>query len=429
MVDLPEWVRPGAIVDAKYEVVRVLGAGGMGVVCEARHRTLGERVAIKVMLAATARSPEATARFLREARAAFAVRNEHVARVLDAGTGPTGDPYLVMELLDGQDLSRVVQERGPLSLADAVEYIVQACAALSAAHAMGIVHRDVKPANLFLTRRPGGAPLLKVLDFGIAKADEPTGAGLTETSVGMGTLPYMSPEQVKAARDVDARADVYSLGATLHELLTARRLIDAPSGAELIVQILHGESVPLRAYRPDAPAALEAVILRATRKSRDERFPSAHALAEAARASLAGGAAAGLGAAFVPSYGPVGPSALASTALPGQNAFASAPVSPYAGGPSYGPTAYPSHPSPGGYRGVPAGGMVPYGLAPPRRGGAAALIVPGAVITTGGVLTFVATAANFVNGSEIGTAIAIGVAACAVGGPLLAAGILRASRG
>jgi serine/threonine protein kinase len=182
MEDLPTWLRPGVIVDGKYEMVRMIGRGGMGGVFEARHTTLGERVAIKVLLATAIRSAETTARFLREARAAFAVADEHVARVLDAGTGPSGDPYLVMELLEGSDLAEVLRTRGPLPVAEVVDYVAQACAGLSAAHAQGIVHRDVKPANLFLSRAASGAPLVKILDFGIAKADDTTGPTLTASA-------------------------------------------------------------------------------------------------------------------------------------------------------------------------------------------------------------------------------------------------------
>jgi len=436
MEDLPTWLRPGVIVDGKYEMVRLIGRGGMGVVFEARHTTLGERVAIKVLLATALRSAESIARFLREARAAFAVRDEHVARVLDAGTGPSGDPYLVMELLEGSDLAEVLRARGPLPVAEAVEYAAQACAALSAAHAQAIVHRDVKPANLFLSRTSSGAPLVKVLDFGIAKADDTTGPGLTETSTGIGTLPYMSPEQVKASRDVDARADVYSLGATLHELLTGRRLFEAPSPAELIVSILHAEPTPLRVFRPDAPAALEAVILRATRKAREERFASAEGLAAAARHALRA-PAPNVGAPMAPwsAGAPPLPSALASTAGPQQ--LAPHPVHPanVYPPPPHQPSTYNAvhHPAQGqqlgflGYRQPPAYG---HGrpVLPPARGGGIALITSGGVITTGGVVTFLATAAGLVNGSEIGTAIAIGVAACAVGGPMFVAGLSRLRR-
>ena len=449
MVDLPSWLLPGVVVDGKYEVVRVLGHGGMGVVCEARHTTLGERVALKAMLAASARSTEDTARFVREARSAFAVRNEHVARVLDAGTTASGDPYLVMELLEGSDLSTVLKERGPLPIADAVEYVAQACEGLSAAHGMGIVHRDVKPANLFLARRPDGSPLVKVLDFGIAKAEETATAGLTQTNTGLGTLPYMSPEQVKQSRDVDFRADVYSMGATLYELLTGQKLFVTESGAELIVQILHGDPTPARMRRPDVPPALDDVMMRATRKSRDERFPSAAAFAAAARAALTAPVPAQLGPPLgspPPGYGPPAyaspsaPSAFASTgyapSAPPGHAPQAPPAPPAYGLPvhaplAYGPAnaSYPSIASAGGlYRGAPYRAQGAMGQPRPSAAGTVALTAGGGAITTGGIFAFILTAAGGVNSSETGTAIAIGIAACIVGAPLLILGIGRVRR-
>jgi serine/threonine-protein kinase len=331
-----------------------------------------------------------------------------------------------MELLEGSDLMQLVKTRGPLPIADAVEYVAQAASALAAAHAHGIVHRDVKPANLFLTKRPDGSPLVKVLDFGIAKANEPSMPGLTETNVGMGTLLYMSPEQVKAARDVDARADIYSLGATLYELLGGCSPYQAPSGAELIVQILHVDAPPLSRVRPDVPAALELVVARSMKKNRDERFPTMETFANAVRA-----AALDTARATPPPMTPhSGPSALASTVgptpmhappmqAPPMHAPPMQPPYPQA---QYG---YPSVPNHGLYRG-PAYG--PHGMpmmTPPRRTNVP-LTIFGIVVTTFGVLSFIASAIpGVVNGSETGTAIAIGVAACVVGGVLLAAGLLR----
>ncbi|MBS2014361.1 MAG: serine/threonine protein kinase [Deltaproteobacteria bacterium] len=423
MPDLPSWLSPGVVVDGKYELVRLLGQGGMGVVYEARHKTLGERVALKAMLSGGIPNAEMTARFLREARSAFAVKNEHVARVLDAGTGPSGEPYLVMELLEGSDLMQLVKTRGPLPIADAVEYAAQAAAALAAAHAHGIVHRDVKPANLFLTRRPDGSPLVKVLDFGIAKANEPSMPGLTETNVGMGTLLYMSPEQVKAARDVDARADIYSLGATLYELLGGRSPYQAPSGAELIVQILHVDAPPLSHLRPDLPAALDLVVARSMKRNRDERFPTMEAFASAMRA-----AALDAPRGTPPLTPQSGPSALASTAGPATMQQLPPPMyaPPVHAAYPQAQYGYPSLPNDGMYRGPAYGayGAMPM-MTPPRRTNVP-LTIFGIVVTTFGVLSFVASAIpGVVNGSETGTAIAIGLAACVVGGVLLAAGLLR----
>ena len=160
----------GEIVAGKYRIERVLGQGGMGVVVAAMHEQLRQRVAIKMLLPEAKASPNAVARFLREARAAAAIHGEHVARVLDVGELAEGAPYIVLEYLEGEDLARVLRDGGPLSVEVAVGYVLQACEAIAEAHAAGIVHRDLKPSNLFLARRPDGSPLVKVLDFGISKA-------------------------------------------------------------------------------------------------------------------------------------------------------------------------------------------------------------------------------------------------------------------
>src|SRR4051812_28659530 len=162
-------VQPGEILAGKYRVERVLGVGGMGVVVAATHLQLDERVAIKFLVPDALSSDEAVARFAREARAAVKIKSEHVARVIDVGTLDNGAPYMVMEYLEGGDLSRVLQAQGPLPVEDAVEYVLQACEAIAHAHVLGIVHRDLKPANLFLIRRPDGTNAIKVLDFGISK--------------------------------------------------------------------------------------------------------------------------------------------------------------------------------------------------------------------------------------------------------------------
>src|SRR5262245_32594102 len=187
----------------------------MGVVVEARHIALDERVAIKFLLPDYARAPEASARFLREARAAVKIKSEHVARVSDVGELETGAPYMVMEYLDGRDLAGVLEKTGVLPIPDAVDYIIQGSEAIAEAHTYGIVHRDLKPANLFLTRRPDGTPLVKVLDFGISKVQSEGVDKLTKTSAMLGSALYMSPEQMQHTRSVDLRTDVYALGISL----------------------------------------------------------------------------------------------------------------------------------------------------------------------------------------------------------------------
>ncbi len=280
-------VEPGQILLGKYRIERVLGMGGMGVVVAATHVTLEERVAIKFLLPQALTNGEAVARFLREARAAVRIKSEHVARVTDVGQLETGAPYMIMEYLDGADLGTVAQRRGPFAIDDAVECLLQACEAIAEAHALGIVHRDLKPANLFLVTRADGTPSVKVLDFGISKVTGMAASGsdlsMTKTTTVMGSPLYMSPEQMASSRDVDARTDIWALGAILYELLTGTVPFQADTITQLCVMILQQAPPSLRALRPDAPEGLERVILRCLDKDRNRRFATvaelAHALA------------------------------------------------------------------------------------------------------------------------------------------------------
>ncbi len=270
-------VEEGEVLAGKYRVERVLGVGGMGVVVAAMHLQLDERVALKFLLPEALQNAEAVERFAREARAAVKIKSEHVARVIDVGTLETGAPYMVMEYLEGEDLSNLLERAGPLSVPDAVDYLLQACEAIAEAHALGIVHRDLKPGNLFLTRRADGVPAVKVLDFGISKATV-IGPGskpdmsLTRTSTIMGSPLYMSPEQMKSTRNVDSRTDIWALGMILHELLSGRTAFRADTVPELCAKILTEPPAPIRDVRPDAPAAVEAAILRCLEKDPARRF-------------------------------------------------------------------------------------------------------------------------------------------------------------
>jgi serine/threonine-protein kinase len=285
-------VQPGDLLADKYRVERVLGQGGMGVVVAATHEQLGQKVALKFLLPEAASGGEAVARFLREAKATVRLKSEHVARVLDVGTLPTGSPYIVMEYLDGRDLHAVIKEMGQLPLDLTIEYLMQTCEALAEAHLHGIVHRDLKPANLFLTTLPDGGPCIKVLDFGISKitadADAPA---MTRTSAVLGTPYYMSPEQLRSSRAVDARADLWSLGVILYELLTGQPAFPGETLPELCAAILTDPVRPLSELRPDLPAALDAVAARCLEKDPNARYQDIAQLAGALAPFHPGGAA------------------------------------------------------------------------------------------------------------------------------------------
>ena len=268
----------GDVVGGKYRVERPLGEGGMGYVLAARHVELGQRVALKLLREERAADEEVVERFLREARAAAQLGSEHVAHVSDVGRLPSGAPFFVMEYLEGCDAAALAAE-GPLAVPDAVGLVVQACHGLAEAHRAGIVHRDVKPHNLFVTRRRDGTPCVKVLDFGIARHQVGHGK-LTQTATVIGSPPYMSPEQMTAS-PVDARSDVWSLGATLYELLAGRCPFPGGSVAEIYARVLAGPPEDLSSLRPDVPEALAAVVARCLARAPAERWPDAATLAEA----------------------------------------------------------------------------------------------------------------------------------------------------
>jgi len=225
------------------------------------------------------------ARFIREARAAVRIKSEHVARVSDVGTLENGSPYMVMEYLEGTDLSDLVQKRGAMSVEDAVESLLQASEAIAEAHALQIVHRDLKPANLFLIRRPDGTPSVKVLDFGISKISGPPGSasdmGMTKTTAVMGSPLYMSPEQMASSRDVDQRTDIWALGVILYELISGRMPFNADTMPQLCAMILQQSPPPLRSIRAEVPEGLERVIARCMEKDRAQRYSTVAELAQA----------------------------------------------------------------------------------------------------------------------------------------------------
>jgi serine/threonine-protein kinase len=277
-------VHEGEILAGKYRVERILGIGGMGVVVAARHIELDNRVAIKFLLPLFLSNQEAVARFAREARAAVKIQNEHVARVTDVGTLPNGAPYMVMDYLEGEDLAAWLEQRGPLPVDQAVEFVLQACVAVADAHALGIVHRDLKPANLFCVRRTDGQLSIKVLDFGISKMADMTGlasGSVTRTSAMMGSPSYMAPEQMRSSKDVDGRTDIWALGVILFELIAGRPAFLAETVPAMAIKIATEPAPAIQNLRPDVPAGLEAILLKCLEKDRTRRYANVAELAVA----------------------------------------------------------------------------------------------------------------------------------------------------
>jgi eukaryotic-like serine/threonine-protein kinase len=267
------------VIDDKYRIISELGRGGMGVVYEAVHLGLGHRVAVKFLTEAGVADEALLARFAREARAGANIASEHVARVFDLGITSENIPYLVMELLEGDDLANVLEHHPVFRVADAVRFTLQAVAAMAESHAIGIVHRDLKPENVFLLARRGASPIVKILDFGLAKIRTHVDAAKTEAEIVFGTPKYMAPEQLRSTADTGPEADVWALGVILYQMLTGRRPFDGPIISVVIAEILTKDPVAPREIRPEIPSALEAVVLRCL--DRDlERRPTAAELGE-----------------------------------------------------------------------------------------------------------------------------------------------------
>jgi serine/threonine protein kinase len=274
-------VVPGQIIGERYRIGAIIGEGGMGVVCAATHLGLGTPVAIKLIRTGMKQGSESVLRFMNEARTAASLNGEHIARVYDVGQLESGEPYLVMEQLDGIGLDAFIKERGPLSQAEAVDIVLQACEGLAEAHAVALVHRDIKPANLFLARRPDGQFVLKILDFGISKRLlDSERRGLTDPGSSLGSPWYMSPEQMKDSSLVDQRADVWSLGVLLFELLTNEWPFGGESVPQVCASVLTAPAPVPSALRPDIDAGLDAVVLRCLEKEPERRYLGVAALAE-----------------------------------------------------------------------------------------------------------------------------------------------------
>jgi serine/threonine-protein kinase len=276
----------GQVLDGKFRVERIIGEGAFGLVVEARHLQLDERVALKFLRPEARARPDIAMRFAREARSAAKIRSDHVARVFDVGGADGGAPFIVMEFLEGQDLEARLAKGGALPIAEACEYVIQACEGLAAAHTRGIVHRDIKPGNLFVTD-DGGIPRVKLVDFGISKAGisislEDVDLQSVDTTQIMGSPHYMSPEQIRSTKDVDGRADIWSLGVVLFELITGKPpFYTATELTGIIAQVLHEPHPPLQSLRGDAPTALSAVVDRCLQKDVAQRYQNAAELAVA----------------------------------------------------------------------------------------------------------------------------------------------------
>lgn len=268
------WIPPrGTVIAGRYRVEHVVGEGGMGAVVAATHIALEERVALKFLHPRHANDKESTTRFLREAQASARIRSEHVVRVTDVGTGESGMPFIAMELLEGEDLEAAVRDK-PMPVELAVDCVLEAAEALAEAHAAGIIHRDIKPANLWLARRSDGSAHVKVLDFGIskqAKSDARATTGLTQTQSVFGSPTYMSPEQIRSAKHVDFRTDVWSLAIVLFELLCGRRPFEGETVSAMLAAIAADHPIPIRTYDPNIPEEIEELILQCLKKDAIDR--------------------------------------------------------------------------------------------------------------------------------------------------------------
>ncbi len=276
--------KEGDVIAGKYRVESVLGEGGMGVVVAAFRTDLDQKVAIKVLNESALKNPLLLQRFEREARAMVKIQSRHVARVSDVGKLESGAPYMVMEFLEGRDLSRLLEEGLP-PMDRAVDIVLQACDAISEAHAYGVVHRDLKPGNLYLAEQPDGSVEVKVLDFGISKAVGPdkddTGKSLTKTTDVFGSPMYMSPEQLLSTAKVDHRTDIWALGIILYELLAGEPPFHTGTVAEIWSAILD-KQVPLPSHRrADIPRDLEDVVMKSLARNVEDRYATVADLAEA----------------------------------------------------------------------------------------------------------------------------------------------------
>jgi eukaryotic-like serine/threonine-protein kinase len=271
---------PGTVIGHRYRIDATIARGGMGIVYRGWHLMLEQQIAIKVMRPELVHWPGAGSRFMSEARAMAQLRGNHAVRVLDTGNVGEDSPYLVLEYLHGCDLRAVLEAQGPQPVGKAVGYVLEACEGLAEAHALGIVHRDIKPGNLFLSRSPDGTQVLKIIDFGISKR---MNSGRSDADRGhcLGSPQYMPPEQMTSPDTVDARADIWSLGVLLYELLAGTVPFGRAPSFSTCCRVLRAEPAPLRELRGDLPLELQEVVLGCLRKRVEERVATVRELAEA----------------------------------------------------------------------------------------------------------------------------------------------------
>lgn len=271
----------GTVIANKYMVERLLGAGGMGLVFLAHHIDLARPVAVKLIRRELMETESIAERFLREARAAARIQSEHVGRVLDVGRLESGEPFIVMEYLEGLDLAERLLQQRRFAPEEAVDLILEAGEAIAEAHQSQIVHRDLKPENLFLARQPDGASIVKVLDFGISKQlGEPSQRVLTSPSTALGSPQYMAPEQMEGVH-VDVRADIWALGSIVYEMVCGRKAFEGETLAQVCVQVLSGKVTPVRELAPDVPVGLAVAIEQCLQQQKSERFDNMSAFATA----------------------------------------------------------------------------------------------------------------------------------------------------
>jgi serine/threonine-protein kinase len=410
----------GSVVNGKYRLVRLLGDGGMGSVYEAQHAVLGTRVAIKVLHPELARRTGLVERFLQEARVAAQIRSPHVVQVTDVDRTPDGHAYIVMELLEGEALSSVLDRQRKLSTPTACEYTLQILQALEAAHALGVIHRDLKPENVFVTFA-AGRPVLKLIDFGIAKArrTDPQARNLTVAGVVMGTAEYMAPEQARSADKVDARADIYAVGVMLYEMISGVRPVNGDDARVVALKVERGEVVPLVQVAPEVPREIAGLVHRAMAARPELRFPTATEM-RLALEKAASGRRPGTAALPAPGAGPASTPAGAGE-VRGTGTLRNVATPPFLAGAQLSAVAAHTPAGPGGdapvdtvrappiatamappvYVGVP-GPVGPYGDAPrpARRGGRTFAIVALSLLLGAGVVAILAVTGTWASNAQ-----------------------------